>query len=41
MYDTLIRLKKNGQLTDVMLTKAVLRGWITQAQADEISTMIV
>ncbi len=36
MYDTLRRLYLAGSLTDAGLQNAVTKGWITQAQADQI-----
>jgi len=36
MYETLKRLYREGRLTDTGLARAVERGWIMQAQADEI-----
>ena len=36
MFETLKRLYDNGKLTDLQLLNAINKGWITQAQADEI-----
>ena len=36
MFETLKRLYDNGKLTSDGLNNAVAKGWITQAQADEI-----
>lgn len=36
MYDTLRRLYLTGSLSDAGLQNAVTKGWITQAQADQI-----
>lgn len=37
MYTTIKRLYQAGKLTANGLASAVTRGWITQAQADEIA----
>ena len=36
MYYTLLRLYKEGRLTDAKLHNAVLKGWITEEQETEI-----
>lgn len=36
MYDRLHALYLSGQLSDAGLQNAVAKGWITQAQADQI-----
>ena len=36
MYERLKRLYLEGRLTDAQLDKAVLKGWITSEQAQEI-----
>ena len=36
MYETLLRLAKEGRLTKKMLDRAVVKGWITKAQEEEI-----
>lgn len=36
MYSRLKRLYLSGALSDVGLDNAVIRGWLTQEQADEI-----
>lgn len=36
MYETVQRLYQAGQLTDKGVSNAMLRGWITQEQADAI-----
>lgn len=38
MYSRLKRLYLTGALSDVGLDNAVLRGWITQDEADEIKS---
>lgn len=34
MYQSLLRLKKAGKLTDAKIEKALKLGWITDAEAD-------
>jgi hypothetical protein len=36
MYETLLRLWKEGRLTETQLSNAVLKGWITEEQKQEI-----
>lgn len=36
MYETLLRLAKEGRLNKKMLDRAVAKGWITKAQEEEI-----
>ena len=36
MYSTLLRLYKEGKLTEVALTNAVTKGWISEEQKAEI-----
>lgn len=36
MYETLKRLYRAGKLTESGLRNAVIRGWITEAQMNEI-----
>lgn len=36
MFDTLMRLYKEGKLSDAGLENAVTKGWITQEQAETI-----
>jgi hypothetical protein len=36
MYETLLRLWKEGKLTEESLNTAVLKGWITEEQKQEI-----
>lgn len=36
MFETLNRLYSEGRLTETGLQNAVVKGWITQEQADEI-----
>ena len=36
MYETLLRLAKEGRLNKKMLDMAVAKGWITKAQEEEI-----
>ena len=36
MYETLLRLYKEGRLKEVGLAKAVVKGWITEEQKAEI-----
>lgn len=38
MYERLERLYLGGRLTDTQLDNAVLKGWITAEQAEEIRT---
>ena len=39
MFETLKRLYDNGKLTDIQINNAVIKGWITQEQADEIKAV--
>lgn len=36
MYETLLRLAKEGRLNKKMLDRAVKKGWITKEQEEEI-----
>jgi hypothetical protein len=36
MFETLLRLWKEGKLTEIQLNNAVLKGWITEEQKQEI-----
>ena len=36
MYETLLRLAKEGKLNKRLLDRAVAKGWITKAQEEEI-----
>lgn len=36
MYETLLRLYKAGKISAMGLSNAVIKGWITAAQKDEI-----
>ena len=36
MYQSLMRLKKAGKLTEAKINKAVKLGWITDAEAEEL-----
>jgi hypothetical protein len=40
MYETLLRLAKEGRLNKKMLDRAVAKGWITKAQEEEILKIV-
>ena len=38
MYETLKRLYRLGKLSNEKLANAVMKGWVTQQEADEITS---
>ena len=38
MYNTLLRMWKNGQITEAKIDRAVELGWITKEQAETIKS---